>query len=90
MGDGGTDRGRSGWPKDRSVFRNRDRGKVLGDIEVGANARVGVNAVVLDYVPPNTTVVGIPATRVRLSPHPFGRRRIRAQDAALTACGTEK
>jgi serine O-acetyltransferase len=35
--------------------------KVLGDIEVGANARVGANAVVLDDVPPNTTVVGMPA-----------------------------
>lgn len=35
--------------------------KVLGEIEVGARARVGANAVVLDDVPPNTTVVGIPA-----------------------------
>ena len=35
--------------------------KVLGDIEVGANARVGANAVALDDVPPNTTVVGMPA-----------------------------
>jgi serine O-acetyltransferase len=38
--------------------------KVLGDIEVGPNARVGVNAVVLDDVPPNTTVVGMPARPV--------------------------
>lgn len=38
--------------------------KVLGDIEVGANARVGVNAVVLDDVPPSTTVVGMPAGSV--------------------------
>jgi serine O-acetyltransferase len=35
--------------------------KVLGEVEVGMNARVGVNAVVLDDVPPNTTVVGMPA-----------------------------
>jgi serine O-acetyltransferase len=35
--------------------------KVLGDIEVGANARVGANSVVLNDVPPNTTVVGMPA-----------------------------
>ena len=35
--------------------------KIVGDIEVGANARIGVNAVVLDDVPPNTTVVGMPA-----------------------------
>jgi serine O-acetyltransferase len=38
--------------------------KVLGDIEVGTQARVGVNAVVLDDVPPKTTVVGMPAEAV--------------------------
>jgi serine O-acetyltransferase len=38
--------------------------KVLGDIEVGANARVGANAVVLNDVPANTTVVGMPARAV--------------------------
>jgi serine O-acetyltransferase len=38
--------------------------KVLGEVEVGANARVGANAVVLDDVPPNTTVVGMPARAV--------------------------
>ena len=36
--------------------------KVMGDIDVGARARVGVNAVVLDDVPPTTTVVGMPAS----------------------------
>jgi serine O-acetyltransferase len=38
--------------------------KVMGEIEVGANARVGTNAVVLDDVPANTTVVGMPARSV--------------------------
>jgi serine O-acetyltransferase len=38
--------------------------KVLGEVEVGARARVGTNAVVVDDVPPNTTVVGIPARSV--------------------------
>jgi serine O-acetyltransferase len=38
--------------------------KVMGEIEVGAMARVGTNAVVLDDVPPNTTVVGTPARAV--------------------------
>src|SRR5271157_5720302 len=38
--------------------------KVLGPISVGDNARVGSNAVVLDDVPANTTVVGIPARPV--------------------------
>jgi serine O-acetyltransferase len=38
--------------------------KVLGPIRVGDNARVGSNAVVLDNVPDDTTVVGIPARPV--------------------------
>jgi serine O-acetyltransferase len=38
--------------------------KVLGEVEVGVRARVGTNAVVVDDVPPNTTVVGIPARSV--------------------------
>src|SRR6185312_1930246 len=38
--------------------------KVLGPITVGNNARVGSNAVVLDNVPNDTTVVGIPARPV--------------------------
>ncbi|HEX4174249.1 MAG TPA: serine O-acetyltransferase [Acetobacteraceae bacterium] len=38
--------------------------KVLGPIRVGDNARVGSNAVVLDHVPNDTTVVGIPARPV--------------------------
>ena len=37
---------------------------MLGPITVGDNARVGANAVVLDSVPPDTTVVGIPARPV--------------------------
>jgi serine O-acetyltransferase len=38
--------------------------KLMGDIDVGAGARIGVNAVVLDDVPPRTTVVGMPAAPV--------------------------
>src|SRR6185437_2666773 len=38
--------------------------KVLGPITVGDNARVGANSVVLDDVPPDVTVVGIPARPV--------------------------
>jgi serine O-acetyltransferase len=34
--------------------------KILGPIEIGANARVGSNSVVLKNVPPGVTVVGIP------------------------------
>ena len=39
--------------------------KVLGPVTVGENARIGANSVVLKDVPPNTTVVGIPARIVR-------------------------
>ncbi len=42
--------------------------KVLGPITVGDNARVGSNAVVLEAVPPDTTVVGIPARPVDRAP----------------------
>ena len=38
--------------------------KIFGDVTVGAGARVGSNAVVVDDVPPNTTVVGMPAAPV--------------------------
>ncbi|MGA9867593.1 MAG: serine O-acetyltransferase [Acetobacteraceae bacterium] len=38
--------------------------KVLGPITIGDNARVGSNAVVVDPVPADTTVVGIPAQPV--------------------------
>lgn len=35
--------------------------KMLGNITIGENSKVGANAVVLKDVPSNTTVVGIPA-----------------------------
>lgn len=38
--------------------------KILGNVEVGEGAKVGSGAVVLDDVPPHTTVAGIPAVVV--------------------------
>ncbi|MEZ5528398.1 MAG: serine O-acetyltransferase [Porticoccaceae bacterium] len=35
--------------------------KILGNIEVGEGAKVGAGSLVLDPVPPHTTVVGVPA-----------------------------
>lgn len=35
--------------------------KILGPIEIGDNARIGSNSVVVKNVPPSATVVGIPA-----------------------------
>lgn len=34
--------------------------KILGSIKIGDNAKIGAGAVVLQEVPPNTTVVGVP------------------------------
>lgn len=39
--------------------------KVIGGVLVGANSRIGANAVVVKDVPPNCTVVGVPARIVR-------------------------
>jgi serine O-acetyltransferase len=38
--------------------------RILGPVRVGARARIGANAVVLDDVPPDSVVVGIPARPV--------------------------
>lgn len=39
--------------------------KVLGDITIGVNSKIGANAVVLKDIPPNSTAVGIPAKIVK-------------------------
>lgn len=39
--------------------------KILGPISVGARARIGANSVVIEDVPPEMTVVGIPGRVVR-------------------------
>lgn len=46
--------------------------KILGAITVGANSRIGANAVVVKDVPPNSVVVGVPGqVVVRSKPRPF-------------------
>ncbi|MEJ2213090.1 MAG: serine O-acetyltransferase [Gammaproteobacteria bacterium] len=42
--------------------------KVLGPIEIGDNARIGSNAVVVKSVPDNSTVVGVPGRLVERKP----------------------
>lgn len=39
--------------------------KVLGAIEIGAGTRIGSNSVVVESVPPNSTVVGIPGKIIK-------------------------
>ncbi len=38
--------------------------KILGNIEVGAGAKIGAGSLVLEAVPPHTTVAGVPAKMV--------------------------
>lgn len=40
--------------------------KVLGPFKIGDNSRIAAGAVVLEEVPPNSTVVGVPARVVKL------------------------
>jgi serine O-acetyltransferase len=42
--------------------------KVLGAITIGANSRIGANAVVVKSVPPNSVVVGVPGQVVKREP----------------------
>lgn len=43
--------------------------KVLGNIEVGEGAKIGAGSIVLEAVPPYTTVVGNPARRIGTTRH---------------------
>jgi serine O-acetyltransferase len=44
--------------------------KLLGPVTVGSNAKVGANTVVIEDVPPQTTVVGNPGHPVRVEGRP--------------------
>ena len=54
-------------PKIRSGVLIGAGAKVLGNIEVGACARVAAGSLVLENVPPNVTVAGVPARVVGVS-----------------------
>lgn len=48
-------------PKVRSGVMIGAGSKILGNIEIGKGAKVGANSVVLEDVPPHSTMVGVPA-----------------------------
>lgn len=54
--------------------------KILGDIEIGENAKIGSNAVVVKNVPPNCTAVGIPAYIVQAKKQNLNTQNPRAID----------
>jgi len=39
--------------------------KILGGIKIGDNVKIGANSVVLKSVPPNSTVIGVPARIIK-------------------------
>ncbi|MCT6879044.1 MAG: serine O-acetyltransferase [Commensalibacter sp.] len=43
--------------------------KILGNVEIGEGAKVGAGSIVLESVPPYTTVVGNPARRIGIRHH---------------------
>ncbi len=42
--------------------------KILGNITIGANSRIGANSVVIKNVPEDSTAVGIPARVIKKGP----------------------
>ena len=65
LGGTGKDKGKR-HPTIRQGALISAHSQLLGPIEVGENAKVGASAVVVTDVPPEVTVVGIPAKLVRV------------------------
>lgn len=60
-GTGNAEPGRKRHPTLCDAVFVGNNSNILGDITIGANSRVGAGSVVLRDVPPNSTVVGVPA-----------------------------
>lgn len=58
-------RDKSGNPRIGDNVTINAGAKVIGKIMIGSNSTVGANAVVVKHVPPNCTVVGVPAYIIR-------------------------
>ncbi len=67
LGGTGKERG-DRHPKVRQGVLIGAGAKLLGPIEIGRCAKIGAGSVVLEDVPPNTTVVGVPARVVGSAP----------------------
>lgn len=63
LGGTGKERG-DRHPKVRRGVLIGTGAKILGNIEIGEGAKIGAGSVVLESVPPRTTVAGVPATVV--------------------------
>lgn len=63
--------------------------KILGNIVIGKGARVGAGSIVLTDVPPDTTVVGVPARVVRDRGVSAGRVLLLARPESLAPQGDE-
>lgn len=61
LGGTGNDKGHKRHPSICDNVMIAAGAKILGNIHIGTNAKVGANAVVLKDVPANATAVGIPA-----------------------------
>lgn len=61
----GPRRGEEGVPKIGNNVLIAPGAKILGPVEIGDNAIIGANAVVLKSIPPHSVVAGIPARVIR-------------------------
>lgn len=50
--------------------------KVLGNIVIGENSKIGAGAIVLNDIPKNVTAVGVPAKVVKTNDISFDKERI--------------
>jgi serine O-acetyltransferase len=60
--------------------------KVLGNVEIGEGAKIGAGSVVLEDVPPHTTVVGVPG---RVVGRPGAEQPALEMDHSLPRAGGE-
>ncbi len=54
--------------------------KILGSFTIGANSKIGAGSVVLDEVPPDSTVVGVPGRVVRRKDRTLPREEMNHRD----------